>query len=1044
MFFRTDMKRMKKLTLFFSLCVLVSLPVVGQVVTTSPAVPNPSQPVTITFDVTGTDFATKNLNDVWLWAWVLNCSSSCDAPTNVNPATAAQNAAKVTRSVINPNVYSIIITPTTFFNKSANDLVGANRIGVLLKGSDWGLGQTADRFITFSVDFALTISQPSEASFFVNNGQVISIQANTNQASDITVKVNSSTVATSTGQVTTFTHPHTVTETFGSITVSVEANNGIETKTSSFVYTVRGTVVNQARPAGIRDGINYGADPTKVTLSFLAPLKTSVYAIGDFTNWQIDGNYQMKKDGEHFWVEITGLTPGQEYAFQYLVDETIKVADPFADKLLDPNNDQFITATTYPALKPYPAGASGIVSVLQTAQTPYVWQTVGYQRPAKEKLNVYELLVRDFDTPRSFQAVIDRLDYFKTLGINAIELMPIMEFSGNDSWGYNPIFYFGVDKAYGTKNKLKELIDKAHAKGIAVILDMVLNQADYEFPYVKMYWAGSKPAANNPWFNQDATHPFSVFFDFNHESSYTKSLVDTINHYWLSEYKFDGFRFDLSKGFTQTVNTDVGAWGRKDQSRINILTRMANKIWSVDPDAYVILEHFADDDEEVILTNSGMMVWGNMTGAYKQSILGFSSGSDISRTYYKNRSGGTWNNAGSVIGFMESHDEERMIYEAIHSGNSVTGYNVRVLNTALDRAKGALTFLFSVPGPKMIWQFGELGYDFSINTCSDGTTVNNNCRTGAKPIRWDYATDDAREKLYKTVSEFLALRNSYSVFHTSDVVISGGNDLYKQVTLKNNPYTDSPASANEMNVVVIGNFDVTQQSRAVTFPHTGTWYHFFSRGDELNVNATSMSINLQPGEFRVYTDVMMESTETELMSFVRPLGPELTSVLQANGVVNLTWVDNSQIETGYRIYRKKSSSSTYTLLGQQSANQTNFVDTSLEPLTEYDYYVEAFNSTGNDASETLSITTTEDVITSIEADELRNASIYPNPGKDLIMIDLPEGRNYLINMVDVNGRVVNRLSSQTNEYNVSGVKAGLYFIRISSKKSVRYFRFIKL
>jgi 1,4-alpha-glucan branching enzyme len=1037
------MKRMKKLILFFSVGLFASLNVVGQVVTTSPAVPNPNQPVTITFDVTGTDFATKNLNDVWLWSWVLNCSSSCDAATNVNPATAAQNAAKVTRSTTNPNLYSITITPTTFYNKSANDLVGTNRIGVLLKGSDWSLGQTADRFITFSVDFALAISQPSQASFFVNNGQVIPIQANTNQPANIIIKVDGNTVASSTGQVTTFTHPLTVAETSGSVEVTVEANNGTETKTSSFVYTVRGVVVNQARPAGIKDGINYGADPTKVTLSFLAPLKTSVYAIGDFTDWQIDGNYQMKKDGEHFWVEVTGLTAGQEYAFQYLVDETIKVADPFADKLLDPNNDQFITATTYPALKPYPAGASGIVSILQTAQIPYVWQTTGYQRPAKEKLNVYELLIRDFDTPRSFQAVIDRLDYLKALGINAIELMPIMEFSGNDSWGYNPIFYFGVDKAYGTKNKLKELIDKAHAKGIAVILDMVLNQADYEFPYVKMYWAGSKPAANNPWFNQDATHPFSVFFDFNHESAYTKSLVDTINHYWLSEYKFDGFRFDLSKGFTQVVNADVGAWGNYDQSRINILTRMANKIWSHDPAAYVILEHFAADEEERVLTNSGMMVWGNMTGAYKQSILGFSSGSDIARTYYRNHSGTPWNNPGSVIGFMESHDEERMIYEAIHNGNSTTGYNVRILNTALDRMKGALTFLFSVPGPKMIWQFGELGYDFSINACSDGS-INNNCRTGGKPIRWDYATDDPREKLYKTVSEFLTLRNSYSVFHTSDIVISGGNDLYKQVTLKNNPYTPSPSSANEMNVVVIGNFDLTQQSRSVTFPHTGTWYHYFSRGDEFEVNASSMSVNLQPGEFRVYTDVMMASTETELMSFVRPLAPELISVVQEDGIVNLTWIDNSEIETGYRVYRKKSSSSTYALIGQRSADQTTFTDSSLEPLTEYDYYVEAFNATGNDLSETVSITTTEDVITSVEGDILNNVSIYPNPGKDIIKIDLPEGQNFSVSMVDMNGSVIKGLKAQNNEYNVSGVRAGFHFIKISGKKSVRYFRFIKL
>jgi 1,4-alpha-glucan branching enzyme len=159
---------------------------------------------------------------------------------------------------------------------------------------------------------------------------------------------------------------------------------------------------------------------------------------------------------------------------------------------------------------------------LQTNQQPYQWQNTSFQRPANEDLVIYELLVRDFVGTHSYKTLSDTLTYLKKLGVNAIELMPIMEFSGNESWGYNPIYYFAPDKYYGTKNDLKAFIDKAHQMGMAVILDMVLNQADYEFPYVKAYWDGSKPAANSPYFNQQATHPFSVFFDFNHESAATR------------------------------------------------------------------------------------------------------------------------------------------------------------------------------------------------------------------------------------------------------------------------------------------------------------------------------------------------------------------------------------------------------------------------------------------------------------------------------------------------------------------------------------------
>jgi 1,4-alpha-glucan branching enzyme len=128
-----------------------------------------------------------------------------------------------------------------------------------------------------------------------------------------------------------------------------------------------------------------------------------------------------------------------------------------------------------------------------------------------------------------------------------------------------------------------------------------MNQQDIPNPYVLMYYDfdAGKPAANNPWFNQEATHPFNVFFDLNHESTYTQAYLDTVNYYWLHEYKFDGYRFDLSKGFTQkNAGGSVSAWGQYDASRIAILKRMADKIWSHTPDAYVILEHFADNDEE--------------------------------------------------------------------------------------------------------------------------------------------------------------------------------------------------------------------------------------------------------------------------------------------------------------------------------------------------------------------------------------------------------------------------------------------------------------
>lgn len=845
----------------------------AQVVTTSPAFPVANQPVTITVDVTGTSLANftaydATTNPVYIWTWIRKPGTNdVDAPTNVNPATAAQDAAKCTR--VSTNVYSITFTPTMFFNRPAADIP---RIGLKLKTRNWSDNKQTDvdKFIDFSSGFNASFASPTESSFFKNTGEQIPITVNASESATLTIKVNGTTVSSQTG-VTTLSYTHTVTETSGTTQVTCEAVAGTQTKNLAFSYTIRSTTVNQPRPAGIKDGINYSTDATKATLCLWAPGKTSVYVIGDFTNWDINANYLMKKDGERFWLELTGLTSGVEYAFQYLVDENLRLADPYTDKVLDPD-DSFIPAAAYPSLKTFPSKAVSDkwyfnrLAVLQTGQTPYVWQVANFQKPAKEKLVIYELLVRDFfgSNGRNYQNLIDTLSYFKRLGVNAIELMPFTEFNGNESWGYNPTFMFAPDKYYGTKNKLKEFIDKCHQNGIAVILDMVMNHHDVPNPYVMMDFDFNafKPTANNKWFNTDARHPFNVFFDMNHESSYTKKYLDTVNHYWLNEYKVDGYRYDLSKGFTQTNNpSNVGAWGAYDASRIAILKRMSDKIWAHTPAAYVMLEHFADNAEEKELAEykasegKGMMLWSGFHGAFGQSTKGESSNSDISGIYFANRGWTVPHN----IGYMESHDEERLMYGNLQSGRSSGSYNIKALSTALDRIKAASLIFYSIPGPKMLWQFGELGYEFSINTCQD-LSVNSNCRVAPKPVKWEYLSDPARKSLFDVTAELIKLRKTHSVFTNGDATVGSGSGFVKQVSIKNKPFNPAPTTTSTMNVVAVANFDVTVQTPSVSFPHTGTWYEYYAAGAPITIANVSTGIELQPGQYKLFTDVKLDNT----------------------------------------------------------------------------------------------------------------------------------------------------------------------------------------
>ena len=325
------------------------------------------------------------------------------------------------------------------------------------------------------------------------------------------------------------------------------------------------------------------------------------------------------------------------------MDGDLRIADPYTEKVLS-TNDAFISADTYPNLKPYPQGQTEqLVSIAETGQTPFNFSA--FTRPEQGELVIYELLVRDFIESHDYATLRDTLDYLDRMGVNAIELMPVSEFDGNESWGYNPATYFAPDKYYGPKEDLQQFIDEAHQRGIAIILDVVYNHQTGQSPFIRLYNEGTfgAPTADNPWANTEARHPFNVFYDNNHESALTQQWLDRVNEHWLTEYNVDGFRFDLSKGFTQT-NTlgDVGAWGQYDQSRIDLLTRMADAIWSVDDRAYIILEHFAETSEEQVLASyrtgeglPGMMLWNNQHGPYNQISMGFASNSDISGTYYR-------------------------------------------------------------------------------------------------------------------------------------------------------------------------------------------------------------------------------------------------------------------------------------------------------------------------------------------------------------------------------------------------------------------------
>lgn len=675
---------------------------------------------------------------------------------------------------------------------------------------------------------AVKITRPSDRSILAT-GKSYTITAAAAEAKSLTLYKNSEIVATSNGEDIAYTYAPAGAE---DTVFKAEATNDQKTVTDIVYTTVLGETPSEPRPAGIKDGVTVAG--SSATFALYAPGKESVLLLGDFNDYVPSNQYLMKRDGDYFWYSIDGLEANKEYGYQFFVDGKIKVGDPYCQKILDPWNDKYINekATIYPNLREYPHDKTyDVVSVFSTTTTPYSWQVADFKRPAQNTLAIYELLVRDFTESRTINAVTDKLDYLEGLGINAIELMPIHEFDGNDSWGYNPCFYFAADKAYGTTEDYKRFIDECHKRGIAVILDIVLNHATGQHPWAKMWWNAStnKTASNNPFFNVNAPHNFSVFHDFNHQYHKTRSYFKEMLEFWLKEYNVDGFRFDLTKGLVQNPgNFDAGGYSAQ---RIEILTDYAKTIREVEPDAYIIFEHFCDQREEnELYTKVGALCWcNNQLSAYHETVMGWTGSNKSNFSDFKS---GRINN-------IETHDEERMGYRAVTYADSYIKGNWAVLSK---RMQAIYAFHMLTPYPKMMWQFGELGYDVSINANEDGILGSGDeYKTSRKPIRWEYLNDANRKAIYDAIAKCLQFRESQASWYAQE-----------NLTVHTWKVDDSNMGGKTLvmdKVIIVANFTSSQKSTTVNVPATGTWKNLMT-GASVSLGST-YTANLAANDYIV-------------------------------------------------------------------------------------------------------------------------------------------------------------------------------------------------
>ncbi len=611
--------------------------------------------------------------------------------------------------------------------------------------------------------------------------------------------------------------------------------------------------ITGTRPAGIVNGIYYGADGTSVTLCTYAASKTQpakrVFLLGDMTDWKLKPEYQMKREGNYFWITVTGLVPGQEYRFQYAVERADgvkkQISDLFSEKVIHPD-DQWEPRKADPGLIQYPLkGADGgYVSVIQTQKPAFQWSdaTLHFQRPDKNNLVIYELWVYDYTPKRNLTGVQERLDYLQQLGVNAIELMPICEFDGNYNWGYSPNHYFAPDRAYGSETQIKTFIDECHKRGMAVIMDMVFNHATGLNPMNKLYPYGTD-LSSNPWFCTQVPHDDNVYEKWNHDFAPARDMFTRALQYWIKEYKIDGYRMDLSHGMCG-CGTKSSYNYEKLMNNIShyytnaVLAAAKNSNGSYpNGEPYFILEHWGPkmNEQRPRLVQQGMLCWDNTNYAYTQVASGWlDQKDDISPA-----------NQDGYVTYAESHDEERMQYKAKTFGNGAIKTNEA---TRLARVPASVIMNVLLNGPHMLWQFEEIGYDFSINSDAGHPAGNNSdyrCNMKPRPESLGYFSNANRVAAYQKCAQAIQLRTrlhpEWFAGNPSNAVLGHAQKIrYVQWE----------------NVIAVANFDATA-AQSYSLP-SGTWYNYLDGG------TASGTVGLQAGEVKIFTKTQVALPQINL------------------------------------------------------------------------------------------------------------------------------------------------------------------------------------
>jgi len=528
-----------------------------------------------------------------------------------------------------------------------------------------------------------------------------------------------------------------------------------------------------------------GATPTPegVVFRVWAPNAQAASVAGTFNGWSTTRNPMRSIEG--YWqVRVPEARPGDRYKFVFrAAGRTLWRTDPRCRR------------------QESSVGNSIVVD------PSFNWTDEAWETPPLDDLIVYELHVGTFsgegdgggNYPGTFRDVVDKhLGDLVELGITAVELMPVCEFAGDRSWGYNPAFIYAPESAYGTPDDLKYLVDKFHGAGIAVLLDVVYNHLgasdlegnllQYDGTELYFYPTGS-PFRETPW----GPRP-------NYGSPGVKEfLLDNIR-YWLEEFHFDGFRLDG----TDFIKVNSEGW--------QLLVDITRTVDAVSPQAVVLAEQLPNDPavtEPVLSGGAGVDAqWNdafhdNLRQAVREAAF---EDPDM------NAVAAGINHFGlrGVVNYIESHDEAHVFGRICVEADPADPESVWAQGRS--RVAAALV-LFSAGVPMLL-----AGEEF-LESRPFGDGPENR-------IRWQLK--ERHRGFYKFVKDAITLRRSQpalrasahqNVFHVND----------SDNVLALHRWTD--AGQDIVVVVSLSNRDF--QSYELGFPRPGIWYELLNGESEL-------------------------------------------------------------------------------------------------------------------------------------------------------------------------------------------------------------------